>query len=103
LLSDTAYVGFTGSYGGDHSTQTIKNFQFVSIPPQDIEESKTNVMIMWPSAVIGYTLQENSSLTTTNWVNVPNAVITQANGAYTAKVPVGGTQEFFRLALPLSQ
>lgn len=101
LGSDTAYVGFTGSYGGDHSTQTIQNFQFVSIPPQVLKESNGNAMIMWPSAVIGYTLQENSSLTTTNWVNVPNAVITQANGVYTAKVPIGGSQEFYRLALPL--
>ena len=102
LDSDTAYVGFTGSYGGDHSTQTIQNFQFVSIPPQDIEESKSNAVIIWPGAVVGYTLQENSSLTTTNWVTVPNAVVL-TNGVYMVTVPIGNSHEYFRLALPLSQ
>jgi hypothetical protein len=102
LDSDTAYVGFTGSYGGDHSTQTIQNFQFISIPPQDIGMAKGNAVIIWPGAVIGYALQENSSLTTTNWVNVPNAVVL-TNGVYMVTVPLGNGPEFFRLALPLSQ
>lgn len=103
LGTDTAYVGFTGSYGGDHSTQTIQKFQFISIPPQDIGVAKGNAVILWPGAVIGYTLQENSSLTTTNWVNVPNAVVVLTNGVYMATVPIGVSHEYYRLALPLSQ
>lgn len=101
LGSDTAYVGFTGAYGGDQSLQTIQNFQFVSIPPQALAESKGNAVIIWPGAVIGYTLQENSSLTTTNWVNVPNAVVL-TNGVNMVTVPIGGSQEFYRLVLPIT-
>ena len=37
LGSTTAYVGFTGSYGGDTSVQTVSDFQFVSIPPEGIQ------------------------------------------------------------------
>ena len=101
LGSDTAYIGFTGAYGGDNSIQTVQNFQFVSIPPQAIGEAKGNAVIIWPGVVTGYTLQENSSLTTTNWVNVPNAQIL-TNGVNMVTVPIGSSHEFYRLVLPVS-
>ena len=103
LDNDIAYVGFTAAYGGDTSIQTVQNFQFVSIPPQAISYGAGNAMIAWPATVSGYTLQENSSLTTTNWVNVTNAVEYTSGNLNIAIVPVTGANQFYRLVLPLPQ
>ncbi|HTV43586.1 MAG TPA: hypothetical protein VMF08_23685 [Candidatus Sulfotelmatobacter sp.] len=105
LGSDTAYVGFTGAFGGDTSVQTIQDFQFEGIPSQsiDVNYSGGDAMIAWPGTITGYTLQENSSLTSTNWVDVTNAVESVSGGNNIAIVPLTGTNQFFRLALPLSQ
>ncbi|HTV40604.1 MAG TPA: LamG-like jellyroll fold domain-containing protein [Candidatus Sulfotelmatobacter sp.] len=103
LGGDTAYVGFTGAFGGDTSIQTVQNFQFVSIPPQAIEEADGNAMIAWPGSVNGYSLQENSDLTTTNWVNVTNSVLVFSNDMNIAIVPVTSSNQYYRLVLPLSQ
>ena len=103
LDGDTAYVGFTGAFGGDTSVQTVQNFQFASIPPQAIAYAAGSAMIAWPGSISGYTLQQNSSLTTTNWVEVTNSVLLFTNGVNMAIVPAAGTNEYYRLALPLSQ
>ncbi|HEV2456628.1 MAG TPA: hypothetical protein VGY98_20365, partial [Verrucomicrobiae bacterium] len=101
LAADTAYVGFTGSFGGDNSVQTISNFKFISIPPQAIQVSGNNAVITWPGSIVGnYTIQENSSLTTTNWVNMTNSIPAFINGLNQATVPTGGSnQEYYRLIL----
>lgn len=104
LGSIVAYVGFTGGYGGDNSIQTISNFRFVSIPPQAIQQAANNWVITWPGSVVAnYTVQENSDLTTTNWVNLTNSVPILTNGLNQATVPMNSSnQEYFRLVLPLS-
>ncbi len=103
LGSDTAYVGFTGAFGGDTSIQTIQNFQFASIPSQSIDVTGGNAFIVWPGSVNGYTLQENSSVMSTNWINVTNSVLVSSNGMNVFIVPVNTTNTYYRLVLPLSQ
>lgn len=96
---DTAYVGFTGADGGVASTQIITNFSFVSIPPESIMASSTNAVIAWPAAVLGFTLQQNSNLTSGVWANVTNQDII-VNNQHQVTVPMGGaTKEFYRLKL----
>ena len=95
----TAYVGFTGGDGGSESIQTITDFSFVSIPTMQIQNASPDVIVTWPNVFPGYTLQENSSVTSPNWVNVPNTVI-ETNGMYEVTVPIGGRTEFYRLAVP---
>jgi len=98
LGNNTAYLGFTGSDGGATSIQTITNFSFVSIPAAAIQLSGANALISWPGSIIGYGLQQNANLNTTNWVNITNqAVFT--NGSYQATVPVGASSQFYRLIL----
>jgi hypothetical protein len=101
LGSYTALVGFTGAVGGDNSIQTVQNFQFVSIPPQAIQKVGNNVTIAWPGSIVGnYTVQENSSINTTNWVNVTNVTPAVINGLNQATVPTGGSnQQYYRLIL----
>ena len=100
----TAYVGFTAGDGGASSVQTITNFSFVSIPPEAIQLNGTNVLLSWPGNLAGYTVQENSDLTTTNWTTVTNvpSVINAAsvtNSLNQIVVPVGTSNLFYRLIL----
>jgi hypothetical protein len=101
LGSSTAYVGFTGAIGGDNSLQTVSNFQFISIPPQAIQKTNNSVTLSWPGSIVGnYTVQENSSINTTNWVNLTNVTPAIINGLNQATVPTGGSnQEYYRLIL----
>jgi hypothetical protein len=101
LGSSTAYVGFTGAFGGATSIQTIQNFQFASIPPQAIQKVGNNAIITWPGSIQGpYTVQENSSIATTNWVNLTNVTPSLINGLNQATVPTGGSnQQYYRLIL----
>lgn len=94
----TAYIGFSGATGGANAIQTISNFSFVSIPTEAIQLIGTNVFITWPGAISGYGLQQNSDLTTTNWVNVAN-LNNITNGLNQVIVPVSGSNEFYRLRL----
>jgi hypothetical protein len=100
LLANTAYVGFTGAYGGETSVQTVSDFTFVSIPPEGIQlKSGTNALVQWPGSVLGYTLQQNANLTTTNWLNVTNVSVL-TNGLNQITLPLTRSNLFYRLVLP---
>lgn len=99
LGTSNAYVGFTGAYGGSTSIQTVSNFKFVSIPSQVLRlGNATNATISWPGSILGYTLQQNPDLGTTNWLNVTNQNIV-SNGLNQVTVPKGGSNQFYRLIL----
>jgi hypothetical protein len=96
LGTNTALVGFTGSYGGDYSTQTITNFTFMSLATEAIQTSGNHAVVSWPASIAGYTLQESSSLNSGNWINVTNPV-NVVNGQNEVIVPATGTNMFYRL------
>jgi len=99
LGADTAYVGFTGAYGGSSSVQTITDFSFVSLSALAVQvQNGTNVVVSWPGTVVGYGVQQNSDLSTTNWLNVtnPDNVI---NGQHQVVLPLGTSKQFYRLEL----
>jgi hypothetical protein len=95
----TAYVGFTACSGGAGSVITITNFSFVSLAGASIQLSGTNALLSWPGSLLGYGLQQNADLTTTNWITVTNLPVV-TNGQNQVAVPVTGTKEFYRLVLP---
>jgi hypothetical protein len=95
--TNMAYVGFTGSDGGDKSQQFVSNFSFIPVPSLTIQ-SPNGPTISWPSAIGNYVLQETSSLLDTNWVTVPNAV-TATNGQNQVTITPGSGSEFYRLTL----
>jgi hypothetical protein len=97
LGASTAYVGFGGSAGFYTSTQIISGFSFNSLPPLAVALTATNTaVISWAAAAGGFTLQQNSDLSTTNWVNVTN-LETVVNGQNQVIVPAGSGKESFRL------
>ncbi|HEX3720704.1 MAG TPA: immunoglobulin domain-containing protein [Verrucomicrobiae bacterium] len=95
---NTAYVGFTGSDGGDKATQLISNFSFISVPSLTFQTTNGQPTISWTSSVGDYVLQETPSLLPTNWVTVPT-VPTATNDENQVTVAPGGTSEFYRLSL----
>jgi hypothetical protein len=98
LGSSIGFIGFTGADGGVGSTQSIGYFNFVSLPAINIVSSGTNVVTSWPASVVGYRLQQNFLLTTTNWVTLTN-VPTVVQGENQITLPSTATPQFFRLIL----
>jgi hypothetical protein len=100
LGTNAAYIGFTGSEGTGTSVsvQQISDFTFVSLVPLTIQASGNAAAISWPTAVGGYVLQQNSSFTTTNWVDVTNAV-NLVNGQNQVVVPITASARYFHLSL----
>jgi hypothetical protein len=99
LGGNTAYVGFTGAFGGLTSIQTVSGFQFISLPSQTIQLSNgTNAVVSWPGSILGYVLQQKSSLTAANWLYATNQQIL-SNGLNQVTVPKGPGSEFYRLIL----
>lgn len=100
LGANTAYLGFTGADGGSSSLQTISHFSFLSFPEASIGANGTNLLVAWPGGTPGYTLQQNSNLTTTNWVDVTNSPVL-TNGLNVLATPDNGSNSFYRLRLPV--
>ncbi len=99
LGGDTAYAGFTGSYGGQTSIQTITNFSFVSLASLAMQLShETNAVLSWPGDIRGYGPQQNSDLSATNWLDVTNAD-NVTNGQHRVVVPLVQSNLFYRLML----
>ena len=67
-----------------------------SAPSLAIQLSGTNVVVSWPEAATGYTLQNIMSLGPNDWSGMTNVPVT-ANGSNTVSVPASGAQQFFRL------
>ncbi len=95
----TAYVGFTGSTGGSYSFQSVTDFTFVSVPSMTIVMTNGQPLLSWYSAIGAYVLQQNSSLSSTNWVDVL-ATPTVVNNQNQVTVSPSGTAQFYRLFLP---
>jgi photosystem II stability/assembly factor-like uncharacterized protein len=86
------YAAGAGPYGGP---------LYISQPsPQlNIISSGKDVMISWPTAAAGFTLQQNSNVTTFSWTNVP-ALPELTNGLNQIVDPVSANSRFYRLIFP---
>ena len=72
----------------------------VSRPSLRIFLTNTNTAVAaWPLTVQGFTLQQNSDLTTTNWVNATNQVQDIGREHQVILPPLAG-QQFYRLKYP---
>lgn len=99
LGTNIAYIGFTSADGGASSIQTISDFSFLSHPAAAIGANGTSLLVSWPGGAPGYTLQQNASLNTTNWVNVTSQSLF-TNGVNYVTPPNNGSNLFYRLVLP---
>jgi hypothetical protein len=97
--SDTALIGFTGGDGDSASTQTFGNFTYLPEPLLTATSSGTNVLVTWPSAVGGYSLQEAPSLTSPTWTTVSRPYALSGSDNQVTVPATNGTL-FFRLMLP---
>ena len=61
--------------------------------------SASAAQVSWPSPSTGFTLQQNSDLNSTNWVNAPQAVSDNGTNKFITVDPSAG-RRFYRLVKP---
>ena len=69
------------------------------IPGLRIGSTATNAVVAWCTNAPGFSLQMNTDLTSTNWVNVTNAPATVSD-EYQVTMPLSTGSAFFRLVRP---
>jgi hypothetical protein len=94
-FSDLGTQDFTppGNNSGGDGDWVLVLESIVDPPMLNLSLTSTNAAILaWP----GYILQQNSDLTTTNWINVTN-MIADVGSQYQAVIAPSGGQLFYRL------
>lgn len=71
----------------------------VPLPALSIAPSGTNVVVSWAWSSSGFVLQQNSDLTTTNWITLTNAPAV-TNWKNQLLVSPGAGNKFYRLSRP---
>jgi hypothetical protein len=104
LGANLAYVGFTGSTGGDDAVQTISGFtySYTSIPMLSVSRAANgSVVISWPETISSSFVLQQSETLTGPWSNVeteptPNP----ASPQYQVSISPSVSAQFYRLILP---
>jgi hypothetical protein len=101
VLSNTAFVGFTGSDGYATSIQQVSNFRCFNFPTLTAQKAGGGGLVFtWPVGE-GIVLQANTNLAGGSWVNVTNTpAIVGGNDQVTIN-PGATNVLFFRLAIPV--
>lgn len=89
VLSGSVMYGTT-SAGGAGGYGTI--FSMLFPPPLGIAPAGTNVIVSWPTNVLGFNLQSTTNLSTPVWIGV--------GGQYSVTNPATGKQKYYRLMHP---
>lgn len=77
---------------------TVNNL-VIARPTLTITKSGSDVLILWPTNTIGFTLQQNADLATANWVTYAGT-ITNSGTNNIATITNAAAQCFFRLVSP---
>jgi hypothetical protein len=103
LIGLGGQVYFTGDHYGEDGTQTNAYYVYPTplAPQLSLTLTATHTLFaFWPATVAGFSLQENTDLTTTNWVTVTNtSVFTNGQNQITLPIPATGGM-FYRLLSP---
>jgi hypothetical protein len=99
----TGWVGITGTEGGVLSHQTVSNFTFVPLPTLSASATATNTVVLsWPEAIVGFTVQSKTQFSDAAWVTVSGPV-NQVNGQNQVVIPSSTGPKFCRLVLSAAQ
>ena len=93
--SDGSLLVAVASDGAVYVSQT----QISSFPPLSISPASNQFVIAWPANATGFVLQQNSNLTTTNWITVTNTVNPTGSQNRVFISPLT-TNSYFRLIQP---
>jgi hypothetical protein len=88
-----------GSYSLTGGFWSIISLAPASAPVLTISHAGDSVVVSWPSSATGFTLQQNTSLATTNWVPTGYSIAT-ADGTNSITITPPAGILFFRLANP---
>ena len=99
-------ICFTGTFGriSWHSNAANPNDGIglqitLPLPVLSIQPTTSGVVLLWPTSSIIYRLQQNTNLTTTNWVSNTN-LINVVNGTNQVTISPAAGNQFFRLINP---
>ncbi len=104
LIGNTnAFVGFSSGTGDGWENVDVLSFEYhdnaiaANLPVLQVSSISTNsITISWPISAIGFTLQENSYLPTTNWIDVTNT-INVIGDQDQVNIPTTSGNRFYRL------
>ena len=104
-ISGTIGQPDTGAMSGGNFTlqggfwAALAVVQTPGTPTLSIQATNQTLVLTWPAPATGYVLQENPSLTTTNWTTVSNApAVVVGELRVTISSPIGN--RFYRLIKP---
>ncbi len=104
-ISGTIGQPDTGAMSGGNFTlqggfwAALAVVQTPGAPTLSIQATNQTLVLSWPAPATGYVLQENPSLTTTNWTTVSNApAVVVGEMRVTISSPLGN--RFYRLSKP---
>jgi hypothetical protein len=88
-------------YASGPSTWSTQISELITAPLQlAVSSSGTNVLVSWPTAAAGFTLQSTTNVSAGSvWASVQEAAATNGN-SISVLVPASGGQQFFRLQSP---
>lgn len=61
------------------------------------KSGSTSLLLFWPASMLGYGIQQNTSLTSANWTGVTNAIITTVGATNQSTITTLTNTRFFRL------
>ena len=97
--SDGALYGTTKN-GGNRNYGTVFQMTGPGKPRLGLQPTVTNtVLLSWPSPAIGFALEENNVLATTNWTSVSQLPVNNGT-TKSVTVPVFSGAKFYRLKAP---
>jgi hypothetical protein len=89
-----------GNYSVTGGFWSVYAVQVPGAPTLRIVLTSTNAAVVaWPSPSVGYALQSNTNLATTNWLDVSNTV-SGVGGENQVIIPSAGGKQYFRLFHP---
>jgi uncharacterized repeat protein (TIGR03803 family) len=97
LLSSNILYGTTYE-GGTNNNGVVFSLTLPVVPHLSISRPGINVILMWPTNAVGFTLQSTTNLgAAAVWTtNSPAPVV--VNGQNTVTNPISGSKQFFRLS-----
>ncbi len=95
-ISGMSYDIDVDGYGGAAGAITLTITFQPAIPTIGFNLSGKNIIVKWPSGFTNFVVESTSNLFSPTWTQVPGSP-TVVSSNLTLKIPMAGTQQFFRL------
>ncbi len=94
--SSSATLSVAARINGTSTEYVVDNIVMQPIPSLALQSSGSNVMLVWPTNTLGFTLQSATNLDGLHWASVTNTPVTVGTN-YTVTLGVSNQVQFFTL------